>query len=77
MFFRGEMRFFSPAVLTFGSGGTHFTITFYGTMPNGTLISMIGTQHLVKIIVAKINTPFVYLGAKWIEVSKELKKRHR
>jgi uncharacterized PurR-regulated membrane protein YhhQ (DUF165 family) len=44
---------------------------------NGALISMIGAQYSVKIIVALIDTPFVYLGAKWTGVPEEFVKRHR
>ena len=46
-------------------------------MLNGALISMLGARYLEKIIVAIIDTPFVYLGANWIGVAKELERRHK
>ncbi|MCA1040625.1 queuosine precursor transporter [Bacillus infantis] len=36
-------------------------IAFYGTMPAGALLAMIGTQYVFKFLVALIDTPLVYL----------------
>lgn len=38
------------------------TIAFYGVYPNKAVILMIGGQWFIKILVALIDTPFVYAG---------------
>lgn len=40
------------------------TIAFYGTMPLAALGTLIATQYLFKLIVAILDTPFVYLLVK-------------
>lgn len=41
------------------------TIAFYGILPNSALIPTIFGQYLVKIVIAAIDTPFVYLLVNW------------
>lgn len=38
------------------------TIAFYGIVPNDVLFSMILTQYVAKVIVALLDTPFMYLS---------------
>ncbi|MCS7121358.1 MAG: queuosine precursor transporter [Archaeoglobaceae archaeon] len=41
------------------------TIAFYGLIPNDVLVAMILTQYLIKVLIALIDTPFMYLSV-WI-----------
>ncbi len=41
------------------------SIAFYGVIPLGVLVRMIGAQYLVKIIIALLDTPFCYLLVAW------------
>ncbi len=43
------------------------TIAFYGKVPIGDLINMVLSLWLFKVIVAALDTPFVYLGVSLIE----------
>ena len=40
------------------------TIAFYGTMPNDVLLSMVVWQYVAKLLVAVIDTPFLYI-TRW------------
>ncbi|PLV59487.1 queuosine precursor transporter [Thermotoga sp. KOL6] len=42
------------------------TIAFLGTVPITVLVKMIFSQYAVKLIIALIDTPFVYLGVKLV-----------
>lgn len=42
-------------------------IAFYGTMPVGALFATVFSQWLVKLVLAALDTPFVYWGVKWAE----------
>ena len=42
-------------------------IAFYGTMPVAALFTMVFSQWLVKLVLATLDTPFVYWGVKWAE----------
>lgn len=42
-------------------------IAFYGTMPLPALFAMIGTQYLVKLVIAAADTPFIYLTVRWLK----------
>ncbi len=46
-----------------------FTMAFYGTIPNDVLISIILTAFIAKLIIALIDTPFIYLSY-WIKGKK-------
>ncbi len=39
------------------------TLAFYGAVDNKTLLVMMGSQYLVKLLIAACDTPFCYLGA--------------
>lgn len=41
-------------------------VAFYGTMPVSALLAMIGVQYLVKIGIAALDTPFIYMMVKWL-----------
>ncbi len=41
------------------------TLAFAGTVENTVLVSMIGGQYLVKLILALADTPFCYLTVRW------------
>lgn len=41
-----------------------FTIAFYGVMPNSQLIEVILTGYVIKLMVAALDTPFIYLTYK-------------
>jgi len=43
------------------------TLAFYGVVPNNVLLTMILCQWLWKIVVALLDTPFVYLGVKLLK----------
>jgi len=45
---------------------TFITVAFAGTIPGNVLVQMIFSQYVVKLIMALIDTPFVYLGVKLI-----------
>lgn len=47
------------------------SISFYGTMPNSILFSVIVGQYIVKLVIAAVDTPFAYLARNWIGVPKE------
>ena len=40
-------------------------IAFYGTMPIASLFTMVFSQWLVKLVLATVDTPFVYWGVQW------------
>ena len=42
------------------------TLAFYGVIPNNVLLTMISAQWIWKVIVALLDTPFVYLGVKLV-----------
>ena len=46
-------------------------IAFYGTMPVAALFTMVFSQWLVKLVLATLDTPFVYWGVKWAEKGEE------
>ncbi|MBB5174867.1 queuosine precursor transporter [Texcoconibacillus texcoconensis] len=41
-------------------------IAFYGVMPTAALVMMIISQYIVKLAIAVIDTPFVYMTVKWL-----------
>lgn len=41
------------------------TVTFYGSMPNDALVTMIITQYMVKLVIAVLDTPFCYMLVSW------------
>lgn len=41
------------------------TLAFAGTVEGAVLVSMIGGQYLVKLILALADTPFCYLAVRW------------
>jgi len=43
------------------------TIAFLGVFPPGALLAMIGVQYVAKFIIAAADTPFVYLGRRWVD----------
>ncbi|HSI66090.1 MAG TPA: queuosine precursor transporter [Planococcus sp. (in: firmicutes)] len=51
------------------------TIAFYGTIPLGALLAMIGTQYLFKLAVAAFDTPLVYLLVKLCRREQKLTER--
>ncbi|MGB3943979.1 MAG: queuosine precursor transporter [Methanothrix sp.] len=38
------------------------TLAFYGLVPNSVLIQMIAGQYVIKILIAALDTPFIYLA---------------
>lgn len=42
------------------------TVAFAGTVPGTALSQMVFSQYAVKLIIAAIDTPFVYLGVKLV-----------
>lgn len=40
-------------------------VAFYGTMPMNALFPMIFSQWIIKLVLAILDTPFVYYGVKW------------
>lgn len=46
-------------------------IAFAGTMPVGSLVTMFFNQWIIKLILAALDTPFVYLGVKWVRNSEQ------
>ena len=44
---------------------------FYSTMPVAALFTMVFSQWLVKLVLATLDTPFVYWGVKWAEKGEE------
>ncbi len=46
-------------------------IAFYGTMPVNALVTMVFSQWLVKLVLATLDTPFVYWGVKWAKKGEE------
>jgi len=47
------------------------TIAFYGTMPIAALFATVFSQWAVKLVLAALDTPFVYWGVKWAEKGEE------
>lgn len=45
---------------------TFITTAFAGAIPGNVLVQMIFSQYVVKLIMALIDTPFVYLGVKLV-----------
>lgn len=50
---------------------TFIFIAFMGTMPAKDLIAMFFFQWVIKLILAAIDTPFAYLGVKWVKNSEQ------
>lgn len=50
------------------------SIAFYGIVPNNVLINMILSQYSIKLIIALIDTPFVYLVVKFLTGKWEVKE---
>ncbi|UCZ53132.1 queuosine precursor transporter [Bacillus shivajii] len=50
-------------------------VAFYGTMPFSTILVMIGTQYIVKLLFAIADTPFIYLTVKWLNKSSLTNKK--
>ena len=46
-------------------------IAFYGTMPIEALFAMVFSQWAVKLVLAALDTPFVYWGVKWAKKGEE------
>lgn len=46
-------------------------IAFYGTMPVEALFAMVFSQWAIKLVLAALDTPFVYWGVKWAEKGEE------
>ena len=46
-------------------------IAFYGTMPVEALFTMVFSQWAIKLVLATLDTPFVYWGVKWAEKGEE------
>lgn len=46
-------------------------IAFAGTMPVGSLVTTFFNQWIIKLILAALDTPFVYLGVKWVRNSEQ------
>lgn len=46
-------------------------IAFYGTMPTAALVTMVFSQWAIKLLLAALDTPFVYWGVKWAEKGEE------
>ncbi|WP_133513040.1 queuosine precursor transporter [Candidatus Thiosymbion oneisti] len=61
LWFRNNL---STATSQFVDSVVFFTIAFYGVMPNSQLIEVIFTGYVVKLIVATLDTPFIYLTYK-------------
>ncbi|AKI96754.1 queuosine precursor transporter [Kosmotoga pacifica] len=55
---------------------TFITIAFAGVVPTQVLINMIFSQYLFKILIAAIDTPFVYLGVKAVTGHWEVKEEY-
>lgn len=55
---------FSTAISQLIDSVVFFTIAFYGVMPNSQLVEVILTGYVVKLIVATLDTPFIYLTYK-------------
>jgi uncharacterized integral membrane protein (TIGR00697 family) len=52
--------------------GLFITIAFWGTVPPGTLVNMLISQYIVKLIIAAADTPFCYLLVSLL--NKKIKK---
>jgi len=61
----------STIVSQFIDSTTFTTIAFYGVVPNNVLLEMILHMWLFKILIALLDTPFVYLGVWLIKRMKE------
>lgn len=46
-------------------------IAFYGTMPIEALFAMVFSQWAIKLVLATLDTPFVYWGVKWAKKGEE------
>ncbi len=50
---------------------TFITLSFYGVVPNDMLIKMITGQYIIKVLIALLDTPFMYIATfTWKIVSK-------
>jgi hypothetical protein len=38
------------------------TLAFYGLVPNSILLQMMAGQYVIKILIAALDTPFIYLA---------------
>jgi len=47
------------------------TIAFIGTVPTETLIILMVNQYVIKVLLAIVDTPFIYLSVKWARPRKE------
>jgi len=53
------------------------SIGFFGTLPLEAFFSLLIGQYIMKIVIAGIDTPIVYLLRGWIGVTQELEARHQ
>ncbi len=49
------------------------TIAFWGTVPSGVVLNMIIGQYIVKLIIAALDTPFLYILKFWFGKRREVK----
>ena len=42
------------------------TVAFWGTVPNTVILTMVVSQYIVKLIVAAMDTPLVYVLVRWV-----------
>ena len=47
------------------------TIAFIGVVPGSVLLMMIVVQYVSKVIIAIVDTPFIYLGVWWLKGKRE------
>ena len=47
------------------------TIAFIGVVPGSVLLMMIIVQYVCKVIIAIVDTPFIYLGVWWLKEKKK------
>jgi len=51
------------------------TVAFAGTVPIDNLFSLIVGQYVVKLLIAVVDTPIIYLGVTWVNDDFETKSR--
>jgi len=56
----------STAVSQLADAGIFYSIAFYGIIPNDTLPLLVLGAYLMKLLIAAIDTPIVYLLVRWI-----------
>lgn len=52
-----------------------FTVAFYGTLPDEKLIELVISGYIMKVIVAALDTPFIYLSY-WVKGKKLSEAKH-